>query len=149
MLSKPAAFTESINACVAFGLPQAVSLPTASNVLPRFQPAPIFLVNATLVSVATELLDADELATLAEDNAAELLATARLLEEMALLDLTAGAAPFLEPPPPELQAARPMVREKSAITFIIFISKNQKVKVTTRAGILSFFTDDLYVSNKY
>jgi hypothetical protein len=80
MVLKPAAFTELINCWVIIGLPQLVSPPTASRELPTFQPIPINLVSATLLTPA-------ELATLLElEERLDELNELERLEELIELD---------------------------------------------------------------
>ena len=76
---KPAAFTELINCWVINGLPQAVSLPIASNELPAFQPTPISLVSCTEVKPPALLelpaIELDERKLLDEERMEEDIAT--------------------------------------------------------------------------
>jgi len=96
MVSNPAAFTALISSCEALGLPHAVSLPMASSVLPRFQPAPIFWVSATLESTVPaseldELLGVSELEDSALDESrledSELASSDELDDTAAVLEL--------------------------------------------------------------
>jgi hypothetical protein len=86
MVLKPAAFTELINCWVIIGLPQLVSPPTASSELPTFQPIPINLVSATLLTPPAELARLLELEERDDERLDELNELERL-EELIELDL--------------------------------------------------------------